>query len=110
MLSGLYDLTSLKHGPFEEAYYGADRSRHAAASSLEGLTRTDIPCLFTLAEFDPAPFQQQAASLVEGFRAVQGHWPRLLYLQRHNHLSPVLQLGTAVDTLGSDLLRFIGRF
>jgi hypothetical protein len=34
----------------------------------------------------------------------------MLYLQGHNHLSPVLQLSTEVDTLGPELVRFIRRF
>ncbi len=107
MLSGIYDLVSLKHGPFEEAYFGADGARFAAQSPLAALTRTQVPCLFTVAELDPPTFQQQAERLVEAHWAAKGTLPRLLYLQRHNHLSPVLQLGTSVDTLGGELLTFI---
>lgn len=109
MFSGVYDLTSVTPSPFEEAYFGPDRSLHAKRSSLEGLIRTSIPCLFTVAELDSAVFQQQAARLVDAHRAAKGAWPRMLYLQGHNHLSPVLQLGSAVDTVGADLLMFIRR-
>jgi len=109
MLSGVYDLLTLKHGPFEEAYFGADRARFGEASTLEPLTRTDVPCLFTVSELDPATFQQQSARLVEAFWAARGVWPRLLYQQGHNHISPILQLGTSWDTLGGELLAFIRR-
>ena len=107
MLSGIYDLLSLRHSPFEEAYFGADSARFAAASSLDGLANTDVPCLFTVSELDPASFQQQALRLLNARWAAQGALPRLLYMQGHNHLSPILQLGSPVDTLGGDLLDFI---
>ncbi len=109
MLSGIYDLVSLQHSQFEEAYFGADRTRFAAASTLPGLAQTDVPCLFTISELDPATFHQQAARLVEARWAAKAVLPRLLYQQGHNHISPILQLGTAFDTLGNELLAFIGR-
>ena len=110
MLSGLYDILTLKHGPYEAAYYGADRSQYAERSSLDGLIHSGLPCLYSVAELDPAVFQQQAGRLVEAYRAANGIWPRMLYLQGHNHLSPVLQIGSSIDTVGADLLHFIRRF
>jgi acetyl esterase/lipase len=109
MLSAVYDLLTLQHSQFEHAYFGTDPARFAAASTLEPLTRTEVPCLFTVSELDPPNFQQQAARLVEAFWSARGVWPRLLYQLGHNHISPVLQLGTAHDTLGSELLAFIRR-
>ena len=109
MLSGVYDLLSLQHSQFEEAYFGSDRARFAEASTLEALTRTDVPCLFTVSELDPVNFQQQAARLLEATWAAKRVWPRLLYQQGHNHITPILQLGTSWDTLGGELLAFIGR-
>lgn len=109
MLSPVYDLLSLRHSPMEEAYFGLDPARFAEASTLEPLTRTDVPCLFTVSELDPANFQQQAARLVEAFWAARGRWPRMLYQLGHNHISPILQLGTPCDTLGGELLAFIRR-
>jgi acetyl esterase/lipase len=109
LLSGVYDLTTVRISEFEKAYYGGDRARHAEASTLEPLTRTDVPCLFTVSELDPPNFQQQAARLVEAFWAARGVLPRLLYQQGHNHITPILQLGTSRDTLGGELLAFMGR-
>jgi triacylglycerol lipase len=109
MLSGVYDLLSLRISPFEEAYFGSDRTRFGEASTLESLARSGLPCLFTVSELDPASFQQQAARLVEAFWSARGEWPRLLYQQGHNHISPILQLGTSWDTLGAELLAFIRR-
>jgi triacylglycerol lipase len=109
MLSGVYDLLSLRHSQFEEAYFGTDRARFAEASTVELLARTAVPCLFTVSELDPGTFQQQAVRLVEAFWSARGAWPRLLYQQGHNHISPILQLGTSWDTLGGELAAFIRR-
>jgi triacylglycerol lipase len=110
LLSGVYDLLTLKHGPPEAAYFGTDRSRFAAQSSAEALPRVGVPCVFAVSEFDPAFFQQQAARLQEVHWAATGKLARMLFLQGHNHLSPVLQLGTPGDNLGGELLTFIERF
>jgi acetyl esterase/lipase len=111
LISGVYDLLTMRHSPYEEAYFDSDPSRFAERSSLEGVVRTEVPCLFAVAELDSAVFQQQAARVVDAHRAAQGGvWPRMLYLQGHNHLSPVLQLSAEVDTLGPELVRFIRRF
>jgi acetyl esterase/lipase len=111
LVSGVYDLLTLRHSPYEEAYFDSNPATYAARSSLEGLVRTEVPCLFVVAELDSAVFQQQAARVVDAHRAAKGGvWPRMLYLQGHNHLSPVLQLSTEVDTLGPELVRFIRRF
>jgi triacylglycerol lipase len=111
LISGVYDLLTMRHSTYEEAYFDSDPNRFVERSSLEGLVRTAVPCLFAVAELDSAVFQQQAARVVDAHRAAQGGvWPRMLYLQGHNHLSPVLQLSADVDTLGPELVRFIRRF
>ena len=67
MLSGIYNVERLQHGPFENAYYGTDPSRFPEQSSLAGLIETQVPCLFTAAEYDPPQFQTQAALLAEAW-------------------------------------------
>jgi len=106
MLSGIYDVVRLKHGPFENAYYGTDPSRFAEQSSLAGLIATQVPCLFTVAEYDPPLFQNQAAHLTEEWMRAKGALPRLLYLPDGNHMSAALSIGTG-DALEGDLAAFI---
>lgn len=108
MLSGLYDVVRAQRNPFQAAYYGEDPSRFSEQSTLGKLAATTLPCLYTVSEFDPPDFQRQAAWLVEAHTARQGRWPRVIQLPGHNHLSSVLQIGSALDTLGPELLRFIG--
>ena len=110
MLSGLYDLVSLEHSPFEHAYFGTDAAQFPVRSSLDALLKTEVPCLFALAEFDPPNFQQQAIRLVEAHLAAKGAWPRLLYLLGQNHLSELMQLTAPTDNLGPSLASFIARF
>lgn len=107
MVSGLYDVIRADRHPFQSAYFGDDATRWPEQSTLAKLTETSVPCFYTLSEFDPPEFQRQAAWLVEVHAVRQGRWPRLMQLPGHNHLSGILQIGSPVDTLGPELLRFI---
>jgi acetyl esterase/lipase len=107
MISGIYDIARADRNPFQAAYYGEDAARYREQSTIAKLAETSPPCFYTVSEFDPPDFQRQAAWLVEAYATRQGRWPRLMQLTGHNHLSSVLQIGSAVDTLGPELLRFI---
>ena len=107
LLSGIYDLTALKDSPMQLAYYGPDRSLDAARSTLDALATTTVPCLFTVSENDPPEFQLQAARVVQARMARRGVWPPYLYLIGHNHVSGIMQVGSATDTLGPQLAQFI---
>lgn len=107
MISGIYDIARADRNPFQAAYYGEDAARWPEQSTLAKLAATSLPCFYTVSEFDPPDFQRQAAWLVEAHTSRQGRWPRLMQLIGHNHLSSVLQIGSPVDTLGPELLRFI---
>ncbi len=108
LISGVYDVASADRNPFQKAYYGEDDSRWGQYSSLPGLISTDLPLLATVSELDPPDFQRQAASFVMGRLARTGEYPRMLYLQGHNHLTSVLQIGTSEDSLGPQIEHFIG--
>jgi acetyl esterase/lipase len=108
MLSGIYNVVRLQHGPFENAYYGTDPSRFAEQSSIQGLIETQVPCLFTAAEYDPPQFQTQAALLAEAWFTAKGALPHLFYLPDGNHMSAALSIGTG-DALESELAAFIGK-
>lgn len=109
MLSGLYDVLSAARNPFQAAYYGSDPDRFAGQSSIDGLTATDVPCLFTVSQNDPEDFQRQAALLMSRRVATKGRWPDFHWLEAHNHISPVHQIHSPVDELGPVLARFIAR-
>ena len=107
LISGIYDVARADRNPYQAAYYGDDAARFPEQSTLRPLARTTIRCLYTVSEFDPPDFQRQAAWVVEEYTAQHGRWPRVLQLPGHNHLSSVLQIGSPMDTLGPELLKFI---
>lgn len=107
MLSGIYDLEALDHGPFENAYFGNDASLFAQRSPIHALATTGLPCLYTVAERDPQRFQRQAERVVQARLNERGEWPRMHFLVGHNHLSPVQTLGGEHDEVGPLLARFI---
>jgi acetyl esterase/lipase len=108
LVSGIYDIASTEPpGANYTAYFGADPAVQAQRSTLTGLARTAVPCLFTVSEFDPPLFQKQAALAVAAVVGARGRWPAFHWLRGHNHLSSVLQLGSAADNFGPALRQFI---
>ncbi|MBT2187397.1 alpha/beta hydrolase [Sphingobium nicotianae] len=103
LLSGIYDVTTALPSPLHVAYYGEDRAAYGPTATVTGIINAKIPVLITVSEYDAEDFQMQAASLA--YRYTQQHkaMPRLHWLHGHNHLSPVLEIGTP----GSDLERHI---
>ncbi|MBO9580035.1 MAG: alpha/beta hydrolase [Sphingobium sp.] len=107
MISGGYDMSSIDHNDGHLAYYGDDPEIDRKASTTQGLIASDVPCLFTICEFDPAQFQKQAASLCEAWARAKGVFPRMLWLRGHNHQSSTVSIGSSEDSLGPEILRFI---
>lgn len=109
MLSGIYDLALAGPSPMHDAYYGADRALHAQRSTLRALAATPLRCLFTIGELEPPFFQAQAAALVAARWGAQQRYPEMHYLPGQNHVSSVMQVGSATDTLGPLLAAFVRR-
>ncbi|HEY0339712.1 MAG TPA: alpha/beta hydrolase, partial [Steroidobacteraceae bacterium] len=107
LISGVYDLSRSDPNPFQRAYYGEDQEKWAACSTLEGLVATPLPLLFSVSEFDGVDFQRQAAFVTTAFSHVHGRFPRLHWLGGHNHLSPVLAVGSLLDSLGPLIRDFV---
>jgi triacylglycerol lipase len=108
LLSGVYDIARADPNPFQQAYYGATPTNWSQFSTLEGLVAASVPLLFSVSEFDGVDFQRQAALLVDAFARIHGKFPPLHWLAGHNHVSPVLAVGTPADTLGPLVRDFIG--
>ena len=58
------------------------------------------------AEFDPPPFKDESAKLRDELCKLRG-CPRHAELAGHNHLSEILHLNSADDSMGTDLLGFV---
>jgi acetyl esterase/lipase len=109
MLSGIYDLALSGPSPMHDAYYGADRALHPLRSTIAALAATQVPCLFTIGELEPALFQAQAAALVAAWWAARQRYPEMHFLAGHNHVSSVMQVGSDSDSLGPLLASFVRR-
>jgi triacylglycerol lipase len=107
LVSGIHDPTTQPPNPFSSAYYGDDPATRNEARCTAGLLASPVPLLFTVSEFDPRDFQDQAAQLVQSWHAHKGSYPPLEYLAGHNHLSPAQSIGSAEDDLGPRMARFI---
>jgi acetyl esterase/lipase len=107
LLSGIYQFTSDDADSRHDDYFGPDRSRRAGFSTVSTLANLQTPCLITLNEMDPPPWHRQIAVLVEACVNATGRYPRVLYLEGHNHVSNVMQLSSAGDTLGEPLAKFV---
>jgi arylformamidase len=107
LISGVLDPSSQPANPFSAAYFGENPGTPADADSIAGLVVTDIPLLFTVSEFDPRDFQDQAASLVRAWHAQKGTYPPMVYLAGHNHISPAQSIGTSEDQLARHIADFV---
>jgi len=107
MISGGYDIASLDPSEMHDAYYGTDPAVRVKASTTAGLIASNVPCLFTICEFDPAQFQKQAAGLCDAWAQAKGAFPRMIWLHGHNHHSSSISIGSSADSLGPEILKFI---
>jgi len=110
LVSGIFDPTTQPPNPFSTAYYGEDRATLVEARNTGGLLATQIPLLFTVSEFDPRDFQDQAALLAQAWHQAKRRFPPLKFLAGHNHLSPAQSLGSGEDQLARRILDFVAVF
>jgi acetyl esterase/lipase len=107
MISGIYQLEGNAFIQSHDVYFGADAVRRAAMSTTQVLATLPLPCLYSVSELDPLQYQLQAAELVAACASAAGRYPRLAWLEGHNHVSSVLQLSSPGDSLGETLARFV---
>jgi triacylglycerol lipase len=105
--SGLFDPAGAPPAPNIEAYFGKDRARWAERSLFGKLDGRKIPLFLITAELDPQPFKLETAKLFDMLCKRDGPCPRAKELAGHNHISEVVHLNTADDSMGSDLLAFV---
>jgi acetyl esterase/lipase len=109
MMSGIYDTLNTTPNDFHRAYYGEERAMWGPASMQAGLINAEIPLMFTVSELDPRDFQVAAARLAGEWGAAKGEFPRLHYLEGHNHLSPAISLGSPDREVEDLVADFVSR-
>jgi triacylglycerol lipase len=107
MVSGILDAVVQPPNQFNNAYFGEGGSARDEARTVDGLIASRVPLLFTVSEFDPRDFQDQAAQLVRAWHASKGCHPPLEFLAGHNHLTPAQTLGSVEDQFAQRLADFV---
>lgn len=102
LLSGLYRIEPELPAPGVTAYFGEDPATFDDRSPLGAAARCTLPVMVGAAELDPPFFARQAEELVERL-AEHGNTPLGLLLEGHNHVSPVMALGSRGDLFGKTL-------
>jgi acetyl esterase/lipase len=108
MFSGPYTFDFSAPTKGELAYFGEDKARWPEMVVTGHVTRTDIPVLFTTAEFDdPHYFGPQAQLFME--LIAKDAKPRYRQSLGHNHVSQLLSVGTVDTSVSREVLDFIDR-
>jgi acetyl esterase len=90
------------------AYYGEDESLYPGMSVMNNIKNSDVTVFIMYAEFDPPEFDYQSIQL---FNTIYYHHENSPFIKRifnHNHISEIMQFNTGDDSIGPDILSFIG--
>ncbi|WP_121117002.1 alpha/beta hydrolase [Croceibacterium ferulae] len=109
LMSGIYDPRNATPDDGAKAYFGADRRTWGEASCAVGLLSTDVPLLFTVSELDPPDHQTQAAQMVGAWGLAHAAYAPMHLLIGHNHVSPVLSVGTPERDVEGLITNFVRR-
>lgn len=90
------------------AYFGPDPASHAAASPVNHAHRSRLPTLVVTAEFENPLLDVYGAEFAA--RLVAAGHPKSAHLSvpGHNHMSIVAHFNTPEETLGRQILSFLG--
>jgi acetyl esterase/lipase len=106
LLSGGYDpTTGMTDG--RRAYYGEDQSAYAARSPLRHIASRATPIFIGFAEYDPPRFQIEAINLFRALCQRDNSCPPMKQLRGHNHITEVYHIGTADESLSSEIIAFV---
>lgn len=114
LISGVYaaqhpDYSLETPRPNQFAYYGDDVSKWPAKAPFDHVKPGHPPVLITMSQYEPYYFQWPSAALADSLLRCDRRMPWLRYLPDHNHVSPALQIGCEIDTLGAELVEFVRR-
>jgi len=71
------------------------------------LSRTDVPVLLTMAEFDPMEYQRSTVTLAQELILQHGVVPHFTQLLGHNHFSQQASIGAGDSMLTAAILDLI---
>jgi triacylglycerol lipase len=107
LVSGSYSLDSSNVTDGLLRYYGQDQGRWSEMTVAGRISRTDVPVLLTMAEFDPLEYQRSTITLAQELMLQHGVVPRFTQLLGHNHFSQQDSIGTGDSMLTAAILDLI---
>lgn len=104
LISGLYGIKVDMSASDIPHHFGADASGYEDRSPLRNIGQSRLPLTIMASELDPPLFASQSTALAR--KLMQGgNLPRTVLLEGHNHLSPMLNMGSEDDLLGHAMIR-----
>jgi acetyl esterase/lipase len=107
VMSGFYEAVA-PLSPGQAAYFGDDSALYAQRSPLHHVRALPHPLLVTQAEFDPPDLRRQSQELAAALDRA-GAQAQVFDLPGHNHVSPLMSLGSDDDDTGLMLRRFVSK-
>jgi acetyl esterase/lipase len=107
LMSGFY-VAEPPLSPGQRAYFGDDESLYRERSPMTMLRAVPQRLLVTLAQWDPPATRAQSVELADALRS-RGTDVETVDLPNHNHVSPLMSLGSDSDVVGATLRSFIER-
>ena len=108
-MSGPYSFDFASPSKGELAYFGEDAKRWPEMVIPGHVTGTDIPVLFTTAEWDNARYLWPQADVYNELIEKHGARPRYKQSPVHKHSSQLLSVGTPDTSVSRELVDFIER-
>ena len=109
LMSGPYTFDFANPSAGTLAYYGENASAWPERVVIGNVSSTDIPVLFTTAEWDAPRYTRAFAQLLEELVMEHGVMPRYKQSLGHNHSSQLQTMGTAERSVSAELVDFIQR-
>ncbi|HMB74699.1 MAG TPA: alpha/beta hydrolase, partial [Gammaproteobacteria bacterium] len=107
LMSGPYTFDFDTVNPSQVAYYGDEPELYPQRVVVGNVTSTDIPVLFTTAQWDPPRYTTAFAELFREIVIEHGVVPRYHQSLGHNHESQRGMLGTAETNVSAAIIDFI---
>ena len=106
LLNGLYALEDGVVRPNYAAYFGVEAETVKARLPLALARAVAKPLMLATAGYDVPALAASTFSLASKLTMLNGKTPDFMVMDRHNHVSAVLSVGTAYDDLTDALMRF----
>ncbi len=107
LISGTYGADANNPSDGRVAYFGDDFEQWSDIAILGNITRTDIPLLLSISDYDSRTTRASFADLVHELTVGHDRMPRVVQLIGHDHFSSNPSIGTQDTQLSREILQLI---